>query len=86
VTSAKSALNRYQKSRCFYCFAPITIEQLQTYSADVDHFFPHMLQECDIQKPINGLANLVLVYPECNQGQQGRFDHLPLIEFVGKTT
>lgn len=29
VTSAKSALNGYQKSRCFYCFAPITIEQLQ---------------------------------------------------------
>src|SRR5690606_40125216 len=27
VTSAKSALNGYQKSRCFYCFAPITIDQ-----------------------------------------------------------
>lgn len=82
VTSAKSALNGYQKSRCFYCFAPITIEQLQQYSADVDHFFPHRLRECDIQKPINGVANLVLACPECNRGQQGKFDRLPSVNLL----
>ncbi len=79
VTSAKSALNGYQKSRCFYCFAPITIELLSEYSADVDHFFPQKLRECDIQKPINGVANLVLACPTCNRGQQGKFDRLPSI-------
>lgn len=82
VTSAKSALNGYQKSRCFYCFAPITIEQLQEHSADVDHFFPHKLRECDIQKPINGVANLVLACPECNRGQQGKFDRLPSVNLL----
>ncbi len=82
VTSAKSALNGYQKSRCFYCFAPITIEQLQEYSADVDHFFPHRLRECDIQKPINGVANLVLACSECNRGQQGKFDRLPSVNLL----
>ena len=79
---AKSALNGYQKSRCFYCFAPITIEQLQAHSADVDHFFPHKLRDCDIQKPINGVANLVLACPECNRGQQGKFDRLPSVNLL----
>ncbi len=82
VTSAKSALNGYQKSRCFYCFALITIEQLQQHSADVDHFFPHRLRECDIQKPINGVANLVLACSECNRGQQGKFDRLPSVNLL----
>ncbi len=77
VTSAKSALNGYRKSRCFYCFAPITIERLFEHSADVDHFFPHKLRECDIRKPINGVANLVLSCARCNRGYQGKFDHLP---------
>ena len=82
VTSAKPALNGYQKSRCFYCFAPITIEQLFEHSADVDHFFPHKLRECDIQKPINGVANLVLACPSCNRGQQGKFDRLPSVNLL----
>lgn len=84
VTSAKSALNGYQKSRCFYCFAPITIEQLLEQSADVDHFFPHKLRECDIQKPINAVANLVLACPSCNRGQQGKFDRLPSIHLLAR--
>lgn len=84
VTSAKSALNGYQKSRCFYCFAPITIEQLFEHSADVDHFFPHKLRECDIQKPINGVANLVLSCSNCNRGQQGKFDRLPSVNLLAR--
>ncbi len=82
VTSAKSALNGYQKSRCFYCFVPITIEQLLEHSADVDHFFPHKLRECDIQKPINGVANLVLSCTECNRGHRGKFDRLPSVSLL----
>lgn len=82
VTSAKSALNGYQKSRCFYCFAPITIEQLLEHSADVDHFFPHKLRQCNVEKPINGVANLVLACTECNRGQNGKFDRLPSLNLL----
>ncbi|MFW3963822.1 HNH endonuclease domain-containing protein [Acinetobacter radioresistens] len=82
VTSAKSALNGYQKSRCFYCFKPITIEQLLPHSADVDHFFPHKLRECDQTKPVNGVANLVLACPECNRGVGGKFDQLPSVDLL----
>ncbi len=77
VTPARSALNGYQKSRCFYCFKDITIESGQPHSADVDHFFPHILRECDAQKPINGIANLVLSCSDCNRGKQGKFEKLP---------
>lgn len=65
---SKVSFKWLSKSRCFYCFAPITIEQLLEHSADVDHFFSHKLRECDIQKPINGVANLVLACPTCNRG------------------
>ncbi len=77
VTPVKPALNGYQKSRCFYCYAPITIEQLHEHSADVDHFFPHKLRHCDDQKPIDGVANLVLSCTRCNRGESGKFDRLP---------
>lgn len=82
VTSARSALNGYQKSRCFYCFKDITIESGHTHSADVDHFFPHILRECDAQKPINGVANLVLACPECNRGKQGKFEKLASLNLL----
>ncbi|MCC6373273.1 MAG: HNH endonuclease [Moraxellaceae bacterium] len=82
VTSAKSALNGYQKGRCFYCFKEITIESGLAHSADVDHFFPHVLRQCDADKPVNGVANLVLACAECNRGQQGKFDRLPTIPLL----
>ena len=43
VTSARSALNGYQKGHCFYCFAPISTDGGND-GADVDHFFPWSLQ------------------------------------------
>ncbi|MDO5666571.1 MAG: HNH endonuclease domain-containing protein [Alcaligenaceae bacterium] len=82
VTSARAALNGYQKSRCFYCYAPITIADCFELSADVDHFFPHKLRECDNQKPVNGVANLVLSCPECNRGVRGKFDQLPSVDLL----
>lgn len=82
VTPVKPALNGYQKSRCFYCYAQITIEQLQANSADVDHFFPHILRHCDGQKPINGVANLVLACPSCNRGVGGKFEQIPSLELL----
>lgn len=38
VTSAKSALNGYQKGKCFYCFDDISITTYSPNACDVDHF------------------------------------------------
>lgn len=84
VTPVRPALNGYQKSRCFYCYAPITIEQSQEHSAEVDHFFPHLLRECDGQKPVNGVANLVLACVNCNRGPGGKFGQLPTTELLAR--
>ncbi len=82
VTSARPSLNGYQKGRCFYCFRDISIIQGLEESADVDHFFPHALRQCDPEKPINGVANLVLACTDCNRGIGGKFDQLPSIELL----
>ncbi len=82
VTSARPALNGYQKGRCFYCFREISVVLGKEEIAEVDHFFPHMLKQCDSRKPIDGIANLVLACQECNRGENGKFDRLPSIELL----
>lgn len=82
VTAARPALNGYQKGRCFYCYREISIVSGNNDIAEVDHFFPHMLKQCDSQKPIDGIANLVLACQECNRGQQGKFNRLPSVELL----
>lgn len=84
VTSARPALNGYQKGRCFYCFREISILYGSENLADVDHFFPHMLKQCDSRKPIDGVANLVLACQECNRGTHGKFDRLPSLELLDR--
>jgi len=79
VTSARPALNGYQKGRCFYCFQDISIVYGSDKVADVDHFFPHTLKFCDARKPIDGISNLVLACRECNRGTDGKFDRLPTV-------
>ena len=82
VTAARPALNGYQKGRCFYCYREISIVSGNNDIAEVDHFFPHMLKQCDSQKPIDGIANLVLACQEYNRGQQGKFNRLPSVELL----
>jgi CRISPR/Cas system Type II protein with McrA/HNH and RuvC-like nuclease domain len=41
VTSARDALNGYQKGKCFYCFDDISVESFSEDLGDIDHFFPH---------------------------------------------
>lgn len=82
VTSARPSLNGYQKGRCFYCFRDIVIDQHHVDCADVDHFFPHVLRQCDPEKPVNGLANLVLACTDCNRGANGKFHKLPSIPLL----
>lgn len=82
VTSARPALNGYQKGRCFYCFRDISVIYGSDNLADVDHFFPHMLKQCDSRKPIDGVANLVLACQECNRGTDGKFEKLPSLDLL----
>jgi hypothetical protein len=85
VTAARSALNGYQKGRCFYCFRGISITSASSDVVDVseiDHFFPHVLKRCDNNKPIDGVANLVLSCSDCNRGPSGKFERLPSISLL----
>lgn len=82
VTSARAALNGYQKSRCFYCFTPLTIEAGQL-TADVDHVFPWALRSLMTGNP-NGVWNLVLTCRDCNRGVSGKFDCVPALELVSR--
>lgn len=82
VTSARPALNGYQKGRCFYCYKEISAEKGNNDSAEVDHFFPHKLKMCDNNKPIDGISNLVLACQECNRGSNGKFDRLPTVKLL----
>ncbi len=82
VTSARPALNGYQKGRCFYCFRNISVHTGDTEMADVDHFFPHILKQCDSTKPVDGVANLVLACQWCNRGEGGKFEKLPTVNLL----
>ncbi|QEP43370.1 HNH endonuclease [Ectothiorhodospiraceae bacterium BW-2] len=82
LTSARPALNGYQKGRCFYCYREISILYGSDTPADVDHFFPHKLKRCDDGKPIDGVANLVLACTDCNRGAQGKFDQIPALPLL----
>jgi len=82
VTGASPSLNGYQKGRCFYCFKDISLDNNHPDFADVDHFFPHDLRKCDAEKPINGVANLVLACVDCNRGVKGKSSKLPSINLL----
>jgi hypothetical protein len=82
VTSARAALNGYQKGRCFYCFTPVTIGAGQL-TADVDHVFPWALRPLMTGNP-NGVWNLVLACRDCNRGAGGKFDCVPALELVSR--
>ncbi|GAM10440.1 hypothetical protein OR1_02729 [Geobacter sp. OR-1] len=84
ITSSRDALNGYQKGRCFYCFRNITVDSQSFDLADVDHFFPYKLRFCAVNKPINGVANLVLACKECNRGTYGKFDRIPKLHLVDR--
>ena len=82
VTSARDALNGYQKGKCFFCFADITVNGGTDIACDVDHFFPHILQSAIQKININGVWNLVLACPQCNRGVAGKFARAPAIKYL----
>ena len=81
VTSSRSALNGYQKGRCFYCHAELQLlgERMNT---DVDHFFPHRLKQAGLGVNLDGVWNLVLACPSCNRGPKGKFDRIPSLQLL----
>lgn len=82
VTSARDALNGYQKGHCFYCYDVISLDQEDEQACDVDHFFPHMLQRFLPKINLNGIWNLVLSCRECNRGHGGKFERIPKVKYL----
>ena len=82
VTSARGALNGYQKGKCFYCFDDIIVSEDETNTCDVDHFFPHTLQPLFRDINLDGVWNLVLACPDCNRGADGKFAKVPATKYL----
>lgn len=82
VTSARGALNGYQKGKCFYCFDDITVSEDSSNTCDVDHFFPYALQPFFPDVNLNGVWNLVLACPACNRGEGGKFAKVPATKYL----
>lgn len=83
VTSARNALNGYQKGKCFYCFDDISIDSSnEAELCDVDHFFPHVLQPHILQTDLDGVWNLVLSCRNCNRGNAGKFARVPSNKYI----
>jgi 5-methylcytosine-specific restriction endonuclease McrA len=80
VTSCRDALNGYQKGRCFYCSAPISILSGSFDLAHVDHFLPLVLSPL-LPVNLNAVWNLVLACQDCNSQKS---DLIPLQRFVGR--
>ena len=78
ITSARPALNGYQKGKCFYCYCDIHLDDEVHENPDVDHFFPHTLKQYGFVG-IDGIWNLVLSCQSCNRGSGGKFDSIPKV-------
>jgi len=81
ITSARASLIGYQKAKCFYCFDDISTDPNHDLFADIDHFFPHSLQN-STQTNLNGIWNLVLACKRCNRGENGKFAKIPEIHLL----
>lgn len=82
VTSARGALNGYQKGKCFYCFDDITINNSYDNLCDVDHFYPHVLQPLLPNINLDGVWNLELTCSNCNRGENGKFAKIPAKKYL----
>jgi len=83
VTSARDALNGYQKGKCFYCFSPLSSAPIDERFVEVDHFFPISLSpsfQGDIN--LNGVWNLVLSCAICNAGEGGKFARIAALRYL----
>ena len=69
ITSARSALNGYQKGKCFYSFKDLRLKE--NLNCDVDHVLPHLNKSSHYYSKypanINGVWNLVLADKDINR-------------------
>jgi 5-methylcytosine-specific restriction endonuclease McrA len=82
ITWVRPGLSGYQASACFYCGAPVTPLLNLEPSADIDHFFPHMLMARGVFVDLDDVWNLVLACAVCNRGAAGKFGRLPHGDFL----
>lgn len=82
ITWVRPSLSGYQAGDCFYCGAGITPLLGLEHSADVDHYFPHMLMSRGLFLDLDDVWNLVLACAVCNRGPAGKFDRLPHGDFL----
>jgi 5-methylcytosine-specific restriction endonuclease McrA len=84
LTSARDALNGYQKGACFYCYSPVSTVSKVVGVADVDHLFPRRLQQLGIVSKLDQVWNLVLACQSCNRGAMGKFELTPDLGYVAR--
>jgi len=78
ITEARPALNGYQKGHCFFCFRPITlVAGPDGGNADVDHFFPFVLNARGFPIDLDQVWNLELACVDCNRGRGSKAAILP---------
>ncbi len=80
VASSRASLNGYQRGKCFYCGTNVSIDP--PVSADVDHFFPHVLKQASGFAMVDGIWNLVLSCRSCNRGESGKFVGVPSLRLL----
>lgn len=84
VTNAAPALNGYQRGKCFYCNKQIHLGDWKVLEerAEVDHFFPHVLQRTGaLSVDLDQAWNLVLACNKCN-GASEKSDACPDLTYV----
>lgn len=82
VATCRDSLNGYQKGKCFFCFADISVDTASADLADVDHFFPHTMKGDEDSPYVDGVWNLVLACQQCNRGPAGKFARVPELRFL----
>jgi|TARA_B110000459_G_C16571201_1_gene476533 hypothetical protein len=89
ITSARNALNGYQKGKCFYSFKDLHIGNSDLINCDVDHVLPHFNKILHLNSMyptnINGVWNLVLSDIKINRHEKrAKFPALKYLERLHK--
>lgn len=82
VTSARGALNGYQKGECFYCPSKISIQPGSVNLAEVDHFLPHTLGKKFPTINYDGVWNLVLACQKCNGSKSDKVPDKKFLDWL----
>lgn len=80
ITSAREALNGYQKGKCFYSFQDISVNAHSPTLCQVDHFLPHLNKQAHLPANINGVWNLVLADRQVNNHKNARIPELRFLQ------